>query len=93
MTFSHEDFKNIPTSLRWSSDGKMLAMNTRTSSTFVFDPRTTEPTHIGAGHQGPKSQKVAWLKGNQTLLTTGFTKNVQREFAVWDLRDMSAPLY
>lgn len=93
MTFAHDDFKNIPTSLRWSYDGKMLAMNTRTSKMFVFDPRTEEPAFIAPGHAGPKSQKLVWLKGSQSLLTTGFNRTSNREFAVWDLRDMTQPLY
>lgn len=55
MTFADDQFKNIPTSLRWSYDGKMLAMNTRTSKMFVFDPRTEEAAMVAAGHAGPKS--------------------------------------
>jgi len=93
MTFSDDKFKAFPTSLRWSYDGKMLACNTRSSSMFVFDPRTEEAAMVAPGHPGPKSQKLVWLKGNQSILTTGFNKTSQREFAVWDLRDMTQPLY
>lgn len=90
---SDDKFKTVPTSLRWSNDGKMLAMNARTSSMFVFDPRTEEAAMVAPGHVGPKSQKLVWLKGNQSILTTGFNRTSNREFAVWDLRDLSQPLY
>lgn len=93
MTFSDDRFKQIPTSLRWSGDGKMLAMNTRSSNMFVFDPRVEEAAMVASGHAGPKSQKLVWLKGNQSILSTGFNRASAREFAVWDLRDMTQPLY
>jgi len=93
MTFADDKFKHVPTSLRWSNDGKMLAVNTRTSSMFVFDPRQEEAAMVAPGHAGPKSQKLVWLKGNQTILSTGFNRTSTREFAVWDLRDMTQPLY
>lgn len=43
-------------------------------------------------HEGNKPQKLCWLGDSQTLLTTGFSKIAERQYAVWDLRDLSQPL-
>lgn len=45
-----------------------------------------------SAHEGARPQKVCWLGDSQTVLTTGFSKISERQYAVWDLRDLSQPL-
>lgn len=35
---------------------------------------------------------MLWLGDSQTILTTGFSKISERQYAVWDLRDLTQPL-
>jgi len=37
---------------------------------------------------GPKAQKVAWID-NDTMFTSGFNKGAEREYGLWDVRDLS----
>ena len=47
---------------------------------------------IATCHEGAKAQKLVWLGDSQNILTTGFSKVSERQYAVWDLRDLSQPL-
>ena len=42
----------------------------------------------GNAHTGPKAIKLAWIDDN-FFLTSGFNKQAEREFALWDSRDLS----
>ena len=44
-----------------------------------------------ASHQGPRSQKISWID-NTTFVTSGFSPNANREFAVWDLKNLDQPI-
>ena len=35
---------------------------------------------------------MVWLGNSQNILTAGFSKIAEREYAVWDTRDMTQPL-
>jgi hypothetical protein len=39
-------------------------------------------------HDGPKAQKNAWIN-DTTLITSGFTRQAEREYATWDIRNTS----
>ena len=43
-------------------------------------------------HEGARPQKMCWLGDSQSILTTGFSKLSERQYAVWDNRDISKPL-
>ena len=44
-----------------------------------------------ASHQGPRSQKISWID-NTTFVTSGFSPSANREFAVWDLKNLDQPM-
>lgn len=48
-------------------------------------------THQVKSHDGPKAQKNIWTS-NELILTSGFNRNAEREYAVWDLRNFSEPV-
>jgi coronin-1B/1C/6 len=43
-------------------------------------------------HQGVKGSRVCWLGDSDRLLTTGFSRTSDRQFAVFDLRNMAEPI-
>ena len=47
---------------------------------------------VAQTHEGAKAQKLVWLGDSSTFLTTGFSKQNERQYAVWDTRDLSQPL-
>lgn len=44
-------------------------------------------------HSGPKASKVVFLGSTGRLLTTGFSRHSDRQYAVWDEDDLSKPLH
>lgn len=86
------DLKNNCTSMEWSHNGSLLAVTTKDKTLTVFDPRL-EGSALNVGiHEGGKPQKLCWLGDSQTILTTGFSKTSDRQYGVWDIRDLSNPL-
>lgn len=45
-----------------------------------------------ATHEGARPQKLTWLGDSQTILTCGFSKLSEREYAVWDNRNITTPI-
>lgn len=45
-----------------------------------------------SSHEGARPQKFVWLGDSQTVLTMGFSKTSERQYGVWDTRDLSQPL-
>jgi len=79
------------TSIRWSPDGKMIAAICKQKQMFLFDPRAQDSAMNTATHAGPKQQRIDWADDN-TIVTTGFSKEVVREWGVYDLRNLEQPL-
>jgi coronin-1B/1C/6 len=58
----------------------------------IIDPRASKIAASAQVHEGAKPLKVAWLGSNSDtdqnykILTTGFTKQAEREIGFWDLR-------
>ena len=59
------------------------------STMTFYDARKADTSVLnGASHQGAKSQKIQWID-DETVITSGFSKINEREYAVWDLRQLS----
>jgi len=78
-------------SVQWSLQGNLLASTGKDKKLRIQDPRTNSVTAEGECHQGVKGTRVVWLGPNR-LFTTGFSKTSDREYCVWDLKDLSKPL-
>lgn len=87
-----DDFKSTITGLEWSQNGSLIASIAKDKVLSSFDPRKEGPAMTATAHEGSKPQRLTWLGDSQTLLTTGFSKVNERQYAVWDLRDLSQPL-
>lgn len=52
----------------------------------IFDPRSQESLWFQPSHSGTKAQKMQWIS-DEMVVTAGFTKMNEREYAVWDIRN------
>lgn len=55
----------------------------------IFDPRSQESLWFQPSHSGTKAQKMQWMSEHM-VVTAGFTKMNEREYAVWDIRNQGA---
>eukprot|EP01137_Pigoraptor_chileana_P029063 Opistho-2@13765 len=88
-TLQHPD---IVQSLSWKGDGSLLATTCKDNTIRVWDPRANKITTSGTAHEGTKGSRVTWLGDRAHILTTGFSKTRERQFAMWDHVDVSKPL-
>lgn len=76
----------------WSHNGSLLALVGKDKNLYWFDPRTDTSCSRVPSHEGAKQQRLTWLGDSQTILTCGFSKLSQREYAIWDIRNTEKPL-
>ncbi|CAH1789437.1 unnamed protein product [Owenia fusiformis] len=77
--------------ISWNREGSLFATVSKDKKVRVINPRSGEVVGEGMGHLGPKAMKLCFV-GNNKLFTTGFSKVSDRQFAVWDIKDMSIPI-
>jgi coronin-1B/1C/6 len=58
----------------------------------LYDPRKNSTVSESDAHQGTKGARVNWFHNVNKIFTVGFTKIAERQFMIWDPRDMSKPL-
>mmetsp|Transcript_23307 Transcript_23307/g.65455 ORF Transcript_23307/g.65455 Transcript_23307/m.65455 type:complete len:392 (+) Transcript_23307:76-1251(+) len=79
--------------LAWSYAGDpVVACMGDDKNLSLIDVRAAKVVFQGAAHAGTKRAKVAWLGNEDKLATTGFSKFRERQFFVWDKRNMEKPL-
>jgi len=86
---SHPDMVQ---SVAWNYNGSLLATTCKDKKIRILDPRTTALAGEVDGHSGVKGSRPCWLGKGGRLFTTGFGKTSERQYMVWDSKDMSAPL-
>ncbi|KAI9310453.1 hypothetical protein BX666DRAFT_1869613, partial [Dichotomocladium elegans] len=74
-------------SFSWKQDGVLLATSA-SSALGIWDPRAT----LGGGHDGIKGSRVIWLGETNYLFTAGQSKFRNREYGVWDARNLVSPV-
>lgn len=74
--------------MRWSPKGDRLAVVLKGGQVHVFDPRQQESVVQGLSHSGPKACKLAWIDDSK-FITSGSNKQAEREYAIWDSRNLS----
>ena len=66
-----------------------MAINSKGGKTSVFDIRKQDTDVMAFKvHDGPKAQKNAWINAT-TIITSGFNRQAEREYATWDIRNTS----
>lgn len=77
----------------WDHAGSLLATSSRDKLLRIFDPRAQETAQAETrAHDGVKGVRVVWLGSTGRLLTTGFSRTSDRQFAVWDQRNLAQAL-
>lgn len=87
-----EDLKSTTNGLEWSHNGSLLGCITKDKNLSFFDPRKDTSCVSVATHEGARPQKLTWLGDSEHILTCGFSRLSEREYAVWDIRNFGAPL-
>lgn len=78
-------------SMSINRDGSLIATTSKDRKLRVIEPRTEIVISEGVCHQGTKCSKVTFLD-NDKILTTGFSKHSDRQYAIWDQHDLKKPL-
>jgi hypothetical protein len=84
---------DIIQSLDWSFNGSLIATSCKDKKMRIFDPRTKSVASEILCHEGVKGSRVVWLGNKNKVLSVGFTKTSEREYCVWDPKDLSKPLH
>lgn len=78
--------------IQWAHDGSLLASTCRDKKLRLLDVRANSVAGEVVAHQGPASKSIRALWCEDVIVTTGFSVNRDREFAIWDPRAMDSPL-
>ncbi|XP_052895224.1 coronin-1C-like isoform X2 [Anopheles moucheti] len=78
-------------SLAINRDGSMIATTSKDKKLRVIEPRSGIVVSEGICHMGTKCSKAVFLD-NGRILTTGFSRHSDRQYAVWDQHDLRKPL-
>jgi len=77
----------------WDYCGQMYATSCKDKFVRIIDARAAAvAVPIPNAHEGSKSVKLTYLGNLNQLLSVGFTKQSQRQFKIWDPRNVSKPL-
>ncbi|OZJ05924.1 hypothetical protein BZG36_01201 [Bifiguratus adelaidae] len=80
-------------SISWRQNGILLASVSKDKTVKLWDPRQGQDSvQSASGHQGLKTSRIHWLGNTPFVLTTGFSKMRERQYALWDSRNMDKPL-
>lgn len=79
-------------SMSFNWDASLLATTCKDRMIRIIDPRTGAVVQQGQGHEGTKAFRVAWCGELNKLFTVGFSKSSERQYAIWEPSDLSAPL-
>jgi len=78
-------------SLGWSFRGDLLVTTAKDKMLRLFDPRSSGTTASSAlAHVGLRFCRSIWLGDSPYLLTCGHNNAQEREFMLWDSRNLSA---
>jgi len=85
----HADIIN---NVAWNQNGSLLSTASKDKKVRIIDPRGNSVVNAWEAHTGVKGTRAAWLGHHDLLLTLGFSKTSDRQFAIWDLKNTAAPL-
>lgn len=79
--------------LVWDYTGTTYATASKDKHVRIVDARSASVASIiETAHEGAKSTKLTYLGSLDKLVTVGFTRQSQRQFKIWDPRNVSTEL-
>jgi len=78
-------------SLAWDFSARLLGTTWRDKRARIIDPRSERFALEFLGHEGGKASKFCWIN-DYTCFTCGFSKQSERQYCLWDLREAARPL-
>ncbi|KAG6965997.1 hypothetical protein JG687_00005097 [Phytophthora cactorum] len=85
--------ENLIQDLAWSWTGSLLATTCKDKVVRLYDARSGQiAAQKENAHMGTKSVKMSFLGNKETFVTVGFTRQSQRQFKVWDPRNLDKEL-
>jgi coronin-7 len=78
--------------MSWKGDGTTLVTASKDKKIRLLDPRANSCLADVDGHPGVKESKVLYLGSSDYIVSTGFSKSRERQFALWDTRAFAKPL-
>ncbi|VDN29905.1 unnamed protein product [Dibothriocephalus latus] len=84
-------FPDMVLSASFNFDGSKLVTTCKDRHTRVMDPRKGEILKENICHPGTKPQQAVYLK-NGRIFTTGFSPMSERQYALWDVDDVTKQL-
>lgn len=78
-------------SLAVNREGSHIATTSKDKLLRIIEPRTGIVVAEGMAHNGTKQSRVVFLNDSR-VLTTGFSKHSDRQYAVWNMHDLKKPL-
>jgi len=79
-------------SCSWNKNGSLLATTCKDKKLRVLDPRASTVVTEGVAHGGSKGCRCLWLTDKDKICTVGFSRNSEREYNIWDPKNLSEPL-
>jgi len=76
----------------WNANGSLVVTSCKDKKVRIVDPRANSVVSEGEAHQGIKGSRAIWLGSKEKILSCGFTKTSEREYCLFDPKDMSKPL-
>ena len=78
--------------MQWNYDGSLLGFINKEKNFYMLDPRQQEAAAVCKAHEGAKPQRFQWISNSGKFLSVGVNSMGNRQYAVFDTRDLSAPL-
>jgi len=89
--YTLEGHSDLIQGVQWNQNGSLIATVCKDKKLRIIDPRNNSVALEGNGHEGVKGSRAVWIGPNR-LFTSGFSKTSDREYAIWDTKDLSKPL-
>jgi len=83
---------DIIQSAAWDHHGVLYATASKDKKVRLLDPRANAIIADIEAHPGVKGMRLAFLGSRDKLFTMGFSKTSERQYSLWDPKNMTTPL-
>lgn len=88
----YEAFTDTIYGFSFNYTGASFAAVSKDKKIRVFDTHSGKVTSEGDSHAGSKGSRIVWLGDSDLVLTTGFSKMSERQYGLWNTKDLSKSL-